>query len=77
MRIPLVKGTQLITTGSLTSAEVPANLSEGDRLRLWQPATSDYSSHTLEDGQWTPASPTVKPFESIFLIRTAPLLWLP
>ncbi|MFN7564995.1 MAG: putative Ig domain-containing protein, partial [Prosthecobacter sp.] len=60
VRIPLVKGTQLISTGSLTSAEVPTNLSEGDRLRLWQPATSDYSSHTLEDGQWTPASPTVK-----------------
>ncbi|HNN64150.1 MAG TPA: hypothetical protein PKH78_13955, partial [Candidatus Obscuribacter sp.] len=29
LRIPLVKGTQLITTGSLTSGEVPTNLSEG------------------------------------------------
>ena len=77
LRIPLIKGTQLITTGTLTSAEVPTNLSEGDRLRLWQPATSDYSSHTLENGQWTPASPTVKPFECLFLIRSSPLLWLP
>jgi hypothetical protein len=76
LRIPLVKGTQLITTGSLTSGEVPTNLSEGDRLRFWQPATSDYSSHTLENGAWTPAAPAVKPFESLFLIRSTSLLWL-
>ena len=75
LHIPLVQGTQLITTGSLTSGEVPTNLSEGVRLRLWQPATSDYSSHTLENGEWTPVAPTVKPFESIFLIRSTSLLW--
>jgi hypothetical protein len=77
LRIPLVKGTQLITTGTLTSAEVPTNLSEGDRLRFWQPATSDYSSHTLENGTWTPTAPSLKPFESIFLIRSTSLLWQP
>ena len=67
-RIPLVKGTQLITTGWPQHGTVPSKdlrsastAENADRLRIWNgdhaPAANDYSSYYLDSASgWTPQS---------------------
>ncbi|MBL9132838.1 MAG: hypothetical protein JNG86_16640, partial [Verrucomicrobiaceae bacterium] len=91
--IPLVSGTQLISTGSLSSM-IPVNdlragssAESADRLRLWNAdfsiTTTPYSSYYLKSGLWTPQTtttlpePLARPFHALFLIRAQPLIWRP
>jgi hypothetical protein len=67
-RIPLVKGTQLVTTGWPQHGTVPSKdlrsastAENADRLRIWNgdhaPAANDYSSYYLDSASgWTPQS---------------------